>query len=286
MIKNYIALIRPEEWVLTFFILAVGYMLAGNISITHTNAIVIAFVSYFSIGAFGFIINDYFDRDYDKKKARNRNPISRNYIKKESAITLASAFGILGLTISYLLIQQVFILFLLPFFLLILYSTPPFRFKERPFLDVTIDSFPMPILFLIGYMLFGNISFHVFLLALELFLLGLTRGITQEIRDYDTDRRSGFHTTVIKIGVRNSLRSLRAIFILFMAMYFVTIYMYFPIYFLTFMASLYPYIKLIYSDSLKPNIASEKLNNVNHKSHLILIFLIILTAVFLYFKIY
>mgnify|MGYP001587792254 CR=1 FL=1 len=286
MIKNYITLIRPEEWVLTGFVLVIGYILAGNVSLTHANSIVIAFLSFFSIGAFGFIINDYFDREYDKKKAKNRNPISKKYIRKESAIVLASIFGITGLAVSYFLIPQVFILFLLPFMLLILYSAQPFRFKEKPFLDITIDSLPMPILFLIGYTLFGNVSFPAFLIALELFLLGLTRGIIQEIRDYNADKKSGFYTTVIRVGVKNSLNLLRIIFISFIAMCFFTIILFFPIYFIILILSLYPYIQFIFSDNLRPNISSKKLNEINHKSHIILIFLTLLTAVFLYFKIY
>lgn len=278
--NSYLVLIRPEEWLQRFGIIFFGYILTGSLALTNIYSLLIALVAFIGIGSFGFIINDYFDREADKRKIKNRNPISKNQVSKKSALSLAIVFGGFGLSISYFLIPQVFILFLLSFFFLTLYSAPPFRFKEKFGLDILTNAFAMPILFLVGYMLFKELSFPVFMIAFALFLLDIITGLAQEIRDYNGDKKAGFCTSVIKIGAKNSIVLIRLIVILFVVIYSLTIYLHFPIYFLILLIALLPLFKLIFSDKLKPEMPSKMLTDVNNKSHLLL-GLLLLVVIFL-----
>ncbi len=278
MTSNYLKLLRPEEWLQRFAIVLLGYLLVGNVSINDIYPILMAFLAYIGTGSFGFIINDYFDCEADKRKDNNRNPISKNQVSKKSAASLAVVFGIFCLFVSYFFIPQVFVLFLLSILFFILYSVPPFRFKEKLGLDILTNAFALPVFFLVGYMLFRELSFPVLLIALCLFLLDIITGIAQEIRDYKADKKAGFYTTVIGIGIRNSQYLIRIICILFIALYVATIYFYFPIFLLIPVVSLLPLLGLVFSDKLKPEMPSEMLTAVNNKCHLLLLLSIIIVV--------
>ena len=73
--KHYRTLIRAEEWLQRFTIVIAGFILTGAFSLNSIFLILSALL----------IINDYFDREADKKKINNRNPISKNLISKKSA---------------------------------------------------------------------------------------------------------------------------------------------------------------------------------------------------------
>ncbi len=267
--KHYRTLIRAEEWLPAFVFVVIGYILTRSVALKDAGVILVAFVPFFLISSFGFIVNDYFDRESDKKRNVNRNPISNGLVNEKSAILLASFLVISGLSFSYFLLpRHVFWLFLIFSAVLFIYSAPPFRMKERFALDIVVHCLSPPLLFLIGYTLFKEINTSIIMLAIEFFILGMTMEFLQEIRDYNADKASGFKTTVIVMGIENSVKLVRLITLSFITLFSLTIYMYFPLYFLLLLLSLLPLIRFILSADIEPDMI---IPHVGIKGSLILV---------------
>lgn len=275
MIDGYLQLLRFKEWLPAFVFVIIGYILTRSLALNDTYLILLVFASFLLIGSSVHIINDYFDKEFDKKKKDNRNPISIGLVNEKLAIILALLFAVSGLGLSYFLLQKVFLLSLCLFIVLFLSSAPPFRLKEKFALDVIMFCFIMPLHFLIGYMLFQEISFPITMLAIELFIFGMTMELLQEIRDYNADKECGFKTTVIMLGIGNSIKLVRLVTLSFIISFSLTIYMYFPLYFLLLLLSLLPMVKFVFSRNIGPDVM---IPDVGIKGLLVLlpIFLVIL----------
>lgn len=273
MISNYMKLLRFDEWLPAFAFILIGYILTRSVALKDAYTLLAAFLSFLLIGSFGFIINDYFDRDFDKKKKDNRNPISSKLVSERSAIVLSLLSAISGLALSYSILPKVFPLFIAYFVLLTLYSAPPFRLKEKSLLDVISFCSIIPILFLVGYMLFREISVSIIMLAIEFFILNIVIEVMQEIRDYNADMKSGFKTTVIGLGIENSIKLIRVIMISFIVMFSLTIGLYFPLYFLLLLVSLVPLVRFVFSRKIETDIV---LPNVGSRGTLILVIILLI----------
>ncbi len=275
--KNYLKLLRFEEWLPTFIFIIIGYVLTRSFMLKDIAIILIAFFSFILIGSFGFIINDYFDRGFDTKRTKNRNPISNKLISERAAIILAVLSALSGLVVSYLLLPRVvFLLFLISLFILIIYSAPPFRIKERFLLDVIVHSFSVPLLFLIGYTMLKGIDTPIIMLAITFFALDIIVEILQETRDYNTDKESGFQTTVIRLGIKNSINMARIVMISFAILFSLVIYVYFPLYFLLPMVSLLPLMRFVFSKDIEKRILDTNISAVFNRCNMILLFVLII----------
>lgn len=190
---------------------------------------VLAVISAICIWAFGFVTNDVFDAEFDKKKKNNRNPVSKGVIKRSAARNIAVFFAVLGTITAFLLPPASSLLFLALLVLFYLYSAEPFRLKERYPFDITFHGMFGAMTFLASYAL-APLSAFALLVSAVILAASTIAELLQEIRDYAADKSAGFSTAVIKAGVEKTILAIRLLFIAGMCLSVLCIFLYFPKY--------------------------------------------------------
>ncbi len=197
--------------------------------------------------AFGYSINDFYDSKFDKLKPDTKNVITLGLIGRREAALFSSAL-LLWLPISFFILPQgAFISIALLYIFFILYSCPPFRFKEKIFLDVVTHGTIMPVLFLGSYMLSSIFGPEAFLVGVCIFIMSCIVCMTQEIRDIKPDKKAGFRTTVPFLGYKRSLNIIQVLFSMAVAIFLFTVVYFLPIYTIIFLFPSILYFKVIFS---------------------------------------
>ncbi len=274
LFKAYAKLIRPEEWLTAFIFVISGAYLSEHLTFSNLSVLGMIFLPFFLIGCFGFIINDIFDAKYDKMSIRNRNPLTYNLIKTKIVFIFALFLGGTGLAFALFFLPSTFLLFLVSLVLLILYSMEPFRLKEKAGFGIVVHALPVSALFLIGYAAIMPITFPVVLLSISVFLFSLAGGLVQEIRDYNTDKKSGFITTAIFLGLANSVRLVKIFIATSLIFLVLVLFSYFSreymLLLIPILASTIPSVLIIFPE-LKPEIDTKKVLSVSYLAILLFI---------------
>lgn len=162
-----------------------------------------------------FIINDYFDAEYDKldEKKSKRNPFCNDSFKQNNKVKMfifspIVIILILGFTISIYAGFTTIIALVLGTY----YSAPPFRFKERKFTDFTVHGFCLGIYFYslgfysIWFKDWNPFTVPIFWLVLYLsFVDAAWIHLDSAIVDYWVDKKGNVNTTVVSLGPQKSL---------------------------------------------------------------------------------
>ncbi len=137
---NYIALLRPKEWVKNLF-LFIPLFFAGEIfSAAKWLDLLPAFFSFCFVASTIYIINDYRDREDDRKHPeKSKRPLAAGTVSPTVALLLAGLLLVLGLCLAFIAGPSIkfFIIVLLYFLLNMGYS---FGLKNIPILDIVIVS--------------------------------------------------------------------------------------------------------------------------------------------------
>lgn len=197
-IKNFL---RPNLWI---YILAIYLMplLASGISfslLVLTGAAVFILINTASI-----TLNHYFDRKTDALSSQDRFPVAKGVISPGTTLGFSILIMILPLLLTFYFPIQASLLTLLAIFMIVAYSAPPLRIKERPYLETFWNG--------IGY---GTLPFY---LAITMFSIPLTEGIhilglipflisasghtLLQVRDIDSDVRGNVKTTSTRHGIK------------------------------------------------------------------------------------
>lgn len=239
---------RWSDWILNIGFVLFGYFLSKLSYYIILPAIILVF---FFVESFGFAINEYFDAPFDKIKPATKNVISKCLLSKSNAAIFCTFLFFVGLINAFLLLPvQSFIPIVLLYIVFLVYSSPPFRFKEKALVGIITHGIFVPLLLLASYLSVSPINASIILFSICTFLLSILVGITQEIRDMDVDRKSGFKPTAIMLGYKNSLNLIRLIFLSAIILFVITVIIYMPLYLLLLMISSVFYLKLIFG---KPN---------------------------------
>lgn len=197
-----VELARPPFMVFTFWVLAAGIVTTGSFSLSMAPEIVI----YTVLGHLAvFSLNDYFDRDTDQDNDR-KGGIEGAVVDRENErfvkyVSVTSHVLLLGLV------------FVLPVFSVLaglcvltasfLYSAPPFRFKERPFLDSMSNVVILYSTFCVGVGLaggsFGDVIPGAFWFAV---IFGGPGHMAASYVDREADRKAGIRTSAMVLGRR------------------------------------------------------------------------------------
>jgi 4-hydroxybenzoate polyprenyltransferase len=208
------------------------------------------YLFYFFIPTNIFIygVNDYWDEETDslnpKKDEKEYRVTNDDKKKLLNAIYLVVGFSILLLFVQDLAERVIFIIFLL---LSYFYSAPPFRFKERPFLDFSSNYlYIMPGIF--AYYLVSH-SLPSLLILLGAYLHISAMHIFSAIPDIEYDTAAGITTTPVYIG---ETASLILCLIFWLGLSFIVVYLaqFYPLSFLVFLYPLFP-LMLIVKRNLK-----------------------------------
>jgi decaprenyl-phosphate phosphoribosyltransferase len=152
--KDYIKIARPDHWFKNIFVLPGLFV---GLTLSHGGGhlpylLLLSLISVCLICSANYTINEWIDRDFDRHHpTKKKRPCVVKGLKPLGVYTQYAVLSVLGLFLAY----QISSLFLLSSaFLLImgiLDNVPPFRTKERPYLDVLSESINNPIRFLLGW---------------------------------------------------------------------------------------------------------------------------------------
>jgi decaprenyl-phosphate phosphoribosyltransferase len=159
-LREYIAVIRPDNWIKNVFMVP-GMAFALSIFNTAFSTdlvvkIVIGVISICLIASANYVINEYLDKSFDKFHPLKKNRSS--VVTVINPVILYSEYALLaivGLSLAYFVSHK---FFSTAFFLLIMgviYNVKPLRSKDRVFLDVLSESINNPIRFAAGWFIFS-----------------------------------------------------------------------------------------------------------------------------------
>jgi 4-hydroxybenzoate polyprenyltransferase len=161
-----------------------------------------------------FVINDFFDAEYDKfdEKKRKRNPFCKEEFRSNKFVqVLIFIPGLVTLILGFLISYEAGLITILVLFLGTFYSAPPLRFKEWKLADFTVHGICLGFyFFLLGfysiYLTPNPYILPVFWLILYLsFIDASWIHLDSAIVDYYTDKLTETKTTVVSIGPEKSV---------------------------------------------------------------------------------
>ncbi len=132
------------------------YYTGFSLKLTSVSIIIAGILATCLIASANYVINEWLDMDFDKYHPIKKNRSSLKAELKPGIIyTEYILLAFTGLLISYFISIQFLITEI--FFLVMgfLYNVPPFRTKDKPYLDVLSESVNNPIRFVLGWLLMG-----------------------------------------------------------------------------------------------------------------------------------
>lgn len=155
------------------------------------------------LAAFGYIVNDYFDRVADRLVGKsnffNNSPIRSAVISIAVIITGFSTWSMLPLkplTVGLLFLELV---------LLFIYSAPLFRLKNR-IAGVFVDAAYSRLIPVLTVLSFSEIQPQSTILFVSIWMLlaGTRNILLHQVSDLGNDQLAKEHTTVMRIGIRKT----------------------------------------------------------------------------------
>lgn len=205
MIPTFLAVSRPRFWLYTLGPVLIGSAAAIKLDLFFTP-IVWLYLFYFLIPANYFIyaINDLSDVDTDAKNPKKRT-------KEVLYDTQKKNIYLFGITLSLIMSTPLFIfgnmyssLFLMLFIALgAMYSTPPFRFKSKPFIDFSSNIlYALP-----GFAMYSQLtqSLPSGASIAAAFFWTSAMHLFSAIPDIKVDKEANLMTTAVLIGKTKSL---------------------------------------------------------------------------------
>ena len=216
-IRAYIKLMRFDSWQVWLFNFLLGCILFG---LPPVNRFIIVLVSFSLATSSIFILNQYFDQEYDKANNLKKDlPMASGDVSPRMGLTLFFSFTAISLASAFLTDLSIFLLLLVFMLLGIGYSTPPISFKSRPGLDVIVCGIGAGVLpFLIGVQTLPLLTLQfefpwivrryqdVLFTALPIFLVQCAGQIYQVVGDYEADATAKISTFAVKYGRKTALR--------------------------------------------------------------------------------
>jgi geranylgeranylglycerol-phosphate geranylgeranyltransferase len=198
MLKHYITLIRPVNFLITAASIYVACLIAGG---TQAQFLVMLFASLGGafIGGGGMVINDFFDIEIDRINKPQR-PLPSGVIDKFDAMLFYAGITGAGLIISAYSTRTAFIIAFVAVPVIFLYSQ---RFKSKPLIGNLIVGGLTGLAFIYGGAAVGNIQKAV-VPALFAFLINVGREIIKDMEDVAGDRQYGAITFPVKYGMKKS----------------------------------------------------------------------------------
>lgn len=198
MIKHYITLIRPVNFIITAASIYVSCLLAGG---TQEQFLVMLFASLGGacIGAGGMVINDYFDIEIDKINKPHR-PLASGAIAPYDALMFYGGISGIGLIMSAYSTRTALIIAFVAVPVIFLYSQ---RFKSTPLIGNLIVGALTGVAFIYGGAAVENIS-RAIMPAVFAFLINVGREIIKDMEDVEGDSKNNANTYPVQYGMKNA----------------------------------------------------------------------------------
>lgn len=157
VLNEYFKLLRVNHWfknVMVFFgwLIAVLFLSQSNVLATLIMAVVAFFLSSL-VSSANYVVNQITDTKHDKKHPDKRNrPLPSGKISIESAFLLGVGVFLIAFFVSLYFFNDYFTLSIVILWIAgLLYNVRPIRAKDRPIIDVLVESSNNPIRFLVGW---------------------------------------------------------------------------------------------------------------------------------------
>ena len=130
--------LRPKQWTKNAFLFAALIFSAQFLDPTMVFRATLGFAAFCLLSSTGYVLNDYLDREADRKHPKKRfRPIASGALPIPAALTLMVAIAVGGSAIAFSLSWQFLAIAYLYLFTTLSYS---FYFKHRVILDVMVLS--------------------------------------------------------------------------------------------------------------------------------------------------
>ncbi|MBI4018148.1 MAG: UbiA prenyltransferase family protein [Candidatus Aenigmarchaeota archaeon] len=235
-------MLKISEFASSFGLVLAGFLLAAKHAAPDLLHLTYLGAAFLMLGSSAFLLNDYFDYEHDKHKGRRL----RQKMERGKIFFLAAGLFLAGALISSLLPQKTFYLLVLTYAATFVYSAQPFRFKEKFLLDFTFHGIVGPLLILTGYSAVSEINLPIIALSVPQFFMFANSAILQQMRDIKADKKAGFNTTAIKFA--NPVRIAQAFIVLAAASLVAAVLLFYPPYFMLFVAALLPYFPALFRE--------------------------------------
>lgn len=154
-IRDYVLIARPSHWIKNLFILP-GFMAAQIFEPSWTkitlNNLAVAIFSTCLIASANYVINEWFDRKNDAFHPSKKNrPSVSGRITRNEIISIYFILTLSGLLTSSIVSVNLMVVELFLLFMGWLYNIPPFRLKDKAYLDVISESINNPIRLFVGW---------------------------------------------------------------------------------------------------------------------------------------
>lgn len=197
---------RPISWINTCYPFVAAYLATGGKSTVFFWLAAFYFLIPYNILI--YVINDVFDYDSDVKNPR-KNSIEGGLLAPElhgfmlrSAAAITCIFGIPLILISSPVQAFVLVLIMIG---AVIYSVPPLRTKERPFVDSITSSFHFVSPMIFAFLVTGfEQSYLGYVLAF--FLWGCASHMFGAVQDILPDRKAGIDSIATLLGAKTVVR--------------------------------------------------------------------------------
>ncbi|MCF8446456.1 MAG: UbiA family prenyltransferase [Bacteroidia bacterium] len=175
-----------------FVLFVLAFSLSKNEAINNFLPILVA---YLLVGIAGFLLNDFWDKEKDQLAGK---PNITNHLKPKILIGLIAGILLIGLALLHLVAVSTTVFLSVLISLLILYSTPKIRLKEKGIWGAITDALyahVIPELILIAYInLYLDFYFFPIFFLLFNFGIGLKDILLHQLEDLENDKLSKVKT--------------------------------------------------------------------------------------------
>jgi len=181
-------MLRVKEWIKFFTLIPlIGAILADATS----SALILVGIIFFCVIGYGFVINNYFDVEIDKRNT------------KKETLVLMSVLLVIPIALSCFLTLTGILFTVLSISFLTLYSVKYIRLKERFIIDIITHGMMFGLFpFLAGFTLAGgNLNTLTLLIASLFMIIACEALLTHQINDYGEDFGIS-STTVVRVGLK------------------------------------------------------------------------------------
>ncbi|MCX5848567.1 MAG: UbiA family prenyltransferase [Deltaproteobacteria bacterium] len=202
MLKIIKALRFQESVLMTGFFLIGAVFSIKHISVTALQKLILIGLSCFFLIFSVYAFNAFFGRDHDKK---NKRLSSLLYLKHTHFLIYALLFLCFSVLLSAWLGWKYCLTLIAIECIGLLYSMPVFGMKHYPFAGTILHFIAVFIIFNMVSSVFAPHSLSILLFSVY-FSLCLAGGhLHHEVIDYEDDKRAGFRTGAVFLGINKTL---------------------------------------------------------------------------------
>jgi decaprenyl-phosphate phosphoribosyltransferase len=134
----YIKLLRPKDWAKNLFLFLPAFFAGKKVNVPEMLHLVAAFFAFCFVASTVYIVNDYRDREDDKKHPKKRlRPLASGQVNPTAALFIAAILIIAGFVLAYFADPKLRFISIICFYFLMNMGYS-FGLKNIPVLDILI----------------------------------------------------------------------------------------------------------------------------------------------------